>query len=83
MIPIGAALVFEMARHAPVRTAIFSVGPPLWGLVQLLNAYLHDGALLYVAVAAAVMTAFSVLLTRYHAAAYRRALLAERWSDAR
>ena len=79
MIPGGASLFVEMARYAPLRTAIFSVGPPLWGLFQLVNAYLHDGVLLYVGAFAVAMIAFSVLVTRYHAATFRRTLLSERW----
>lgn len=68
-------MLLEMVRYAPLRTAIFSVGPPVWGLVQLVNAYVHDGALLYVAAFAVAMTAFSVLLTRYHVASFRRTTL--------
>ena len=71
--------LLEMVRYAPVRTAIFSVGPPLWGLLQLVNAYVHHGSLLYVAAFAAAMTAVSVLITRYHLASFRRTALSRRW----
>lgn len=80
MLPGGASLLLETVRYAPLRTAVFSVGPPLWGVAQLVNAYLHGGALLSVGAFAVVMTAFAVLVTRYHVATYRRTRLSERVS---
>lgn len=75
MSPGDVSLFVEMARHAPVRTAIYSFGPPLWGLAQLANAYLNDGPLHYVCGFVVLLVVCSVLITRYHAATYRRRLL--------
>lgn len=78
MPPVDVPLLLEMARYAPLRTAIYSIGPPLWGAVQVVNAYLHGGAIYHVAAFALLLTALAVLLTRYHAAAFRRARLSRR-----
>ncbi|WP_435181532.1 hypothetical protein [Halorussus sp. AFM4] len=62
----------RMAREFPVRTGIYSFGLPVFGLLQLINGYVHDGALLYVGLFAVAAVALSVVLTRYHVAVYRR-----------
>lgn len=74
-------LLLEMVRHAPVRTAIFSVGPIVLGVIQVVNVYLHGGTLPLVVAFAAVMAAFSVLVTRYHAASFERMRLSMRFED--
>ena len=69
---------FRMAREFPVRTGIYTFGPPVFALLQLINGYVHQGALLYVGLFAALAVALSVALTRYHVAVYRRKRIA-RW----
>lgn len=61
----------KMARTFPMRTGLFTFGPVLFALVQLVNAYLHGASLLYAALFAALMVAFSVLVTRYHLVSFR------------
>ena len=65
----------RMARAFPARTGLFTVGPVCFAVLQLLNSYLHGVSLTYTAVLAVVMVAYSVLVTRYHLAAFRRAEL--------
>ncbi|WP_139172787.1 hypothetical protein [Halopelagius longus] len=62
----------EMAREFPARTAIFTFGLPVFSALQFVNGVVHDGSLPYIAAFGAVAVAFSVILTRYHVAAYRR-----------
>lgn len=62
----------RMCRAFPVRTSLFTLGPLLVGAAQLLNALVHGSALLPVAAVALVMCAFSVLITNYHLASFRR-----------
>lgn len=62
----------RMCRAFPVRTGLFTVGPLVIGLAQLLNAVVHGSAVLPVAAVAAAMGAFSVLITSYHLSAFRR-----------
>jgi hypothetical protein len=62
----------RMAREFPVRTAIFTFGLPVFGLLQIVNGYLNEGNLLFVCGFALVAAAFSVILTRYQVAVYRR-----------
>lgn len=72
----------RMASDFPVRTGIFTFGLPAFGLLQLINGYLHEGSLLFIAAFTVLAVAFSVMLTRYHVANYRRTRLARRvWSD--
>ena len=61
----------KMVRTFPGRTALFTVGPVLFGLVQFLNGYLNDGSLLFTAMFLSLMVAFSVLVTRYHMTTFR------------
>ena len=67
---------FRMAREFPLRTGIFTFGLPAFALLQLINGYVHDGALAYIGVFAVLVVAYSVMLTQYHVAAYRRRQLA-------
>lgn len=61
----------KMARTFPGRTALFTAGPVLFGLVQFVNGYLNDGSLLFAATLLSLMVAFSVLVTRYHMTTFR------------
>ena len=67
----------RMARTHPVRTALFTAGPILFGLVQLVDSYLNDGSLLYAATVCGVMAAFAAMATRYHLVSFRIARLNE------
>ncbi|MDG5776605.1 hypothetical protein VB773_22470 [Haloarculaceae archaeon H-GB2-1] len=60
----------RMARSLPVRTAVFTVGPLLVALAQLINAYVHGSDIFVVGVVAAMMVVFSVLATNYHLAGF-------------
>jgi hypothetical protein len=62
----------QMANEFPVRTSIFTFGPPVFGLLQLINGLVHDGSLLFIGLFAVVAVALSVILTQYHVAVYRR-----------
>lgn len=62
----------RMCRAFPVRTGVFTAGPLLVGFAQLLNALVHGSAVLPVAAIAVIMCAFSVLITNYHLASFRR-----------
>lgn len=64
-----------MCRTFPLRTGLFTVGPVAVGVAQLLNVALHGTAVWAAAAAAAVMCAFSVLVTSYHLARFRRRAL--------
>lgn len=76
----GLDVFFEMAREFPVRTGLFTFGLPVFALLQLINGFVHEGSLASIALFGAVMVAYSVQLTRYHVAAYRRRKLSE-WAD--
>lgn len=65
----------RMAREFPVRTGIFTFGPLILALAQLINSHLHGGSLVYTAVFAAVLVVYSVQITRYHLATFRRTTL--------
>lgn len=65
----------RMCRAFPVRTGVFTVGPVAVGLAQVGNALVHGSAVWPVAAVAALMGAFSVLVTRYHLSAFRRRAL--------
>jgi len=62
----------EMAREFPVRTSIFTFGLPAFAALQVVSALFSDGSALIVAGVAIMMVVFSIGLTRYHVAAYRR-----------
>lgn len=66
----------RMATAYPVRTAIFTVGPVVFALVQLVNGYFHGVSLPYVGVFVALLLAFSVHVNRYHLAVFRRRVVA-------
>lgn len=70
---------FEMAREFPARTAIFTFGLPAFAVLQFVNGVVHDGSLLSIGAFGAVVVAYSVVLTRWHVAAYRRKKLSDRW----
>lgn len=73
-------LTFEaMARQFPARTGVYTVGPPVVGLAQLLNSYVHGVSLLYAGLFTVLLLAFSVVITRYHLASYRVTLLTGEW----
>jgi len=65
-------LFVRMAREYPVRTLIFSLGLPVFALIQLLNAYLNQGALLATTTLSVLTVAFTIRLTQYQLAVYRR-----------
>jgi hypothetical protein len=65
----------QMARDFPVRTGIFTFGLPVFALLQFINGYVHQGSLLFIGAFLVLMVLFSVWLTRYQVAAYRRARL--------
>lgn len=73
----------EMAREFPARTAIFTFGLPVFTVLQFVNGVVHQGSLQFIAAFGAVAVAYSVVLTRYHVAAYRREKLATRWRGRR
>ena len=72
---------FRMAREFPVRTGIFTLGLPAFALLQLINGIVYDGSLAFIGIFAAVAVAFSVQLTRYHVAVYRREKLVRWWTE--
>jgi len=55
-----------------VRTGIFSFGIPVFALVQLVNGFVYGGSLPIIAAFAALTMAYSIQLTRYQVAVYRR-----------
>jgi len=72
-------LFLQMAREFPVRTVIFSFGLPLFALLQVINGYVNRASLVFVALFALVTVAFSVHLTRYQIAVYRRRNVSDRF----
>lgn len=62
----------QMASEFPVRTVIYTFGLPVFGLLQLINGLVHDGSVVYIGLFAALLVVFSVMLTQYHVAIYRR-----------
>ena len=62
----------EMAREFPLRTGIYTFGLPVFALLQLINGVVHDGPLVHIGLFGVLVVAFSVMLTRYHLAIYRR-----------
>lgn len=60
-----------MCRAFPVRTALFTAGPLLVGLAQLLNAYVHGTGLIGAATVTGLLLVYSLLVTRYHLATFR------------
>ncbi|WP_262178887.1 hypothetical protein [Haloarcula laminariae] len=75
-------VLVRMAREFPVRTGIFTIGLPLFALLQLVNGIVYGGSLPMIGLFAASLIAFSVQLTGYHVASYRRAELSQRWANA-
>ncbi|UPV76883.1 hypothetical protein M0R89_20665 (plasmid) [Halorussus limi] len=63
---------FQMASDFPVRTVLYTFGLPVFGLLQLINGLVHDGSLVFIGLFAALLVAFSAVLTQYHVAIYRR-----------
>ena len=74
----GKPSVVQMARSRPVRTGLFSLGPPAVGGAQLLNTVFHGGSVPLVSSMATLMVLFSVLVTRYHLAVFHRRSLSTR-----
>ncbi|WP_224449330.1 hypothetical protein [Haloprofundus salilacus] len=74
-------LFFRMAREFPVRTGIFTFGLPLFALLQLINGIVYGGSLPLIGLFAALTAAYSVHVTTYHVAAYRREQLAQEWIE--
>ncbi|WP_224269761.1 hypothetical protein [Haloprofundus salinisoli] len=72
---------FRMAREFPVRTGIFTFGLPLFALLQLINGIVYDGLLPLIGLFAALTAAYSVQVTTYHVAAYRRETLSQQWIE--
>lgn len=64
-----------MCRAFPVRTGIFTLGPLAVGFAQLWNAAVHGISVLPVAAVTIIMIAFSILVTSYHLASFRRSTL--------
>lgn len=62
----------HMCRAFPVRTGLFTLGPLAVAAAQLVNASVNGGSLPVVVAVAAVTCVFSLLVTRYHLAAFRR-----------
>ena len=69
----------RMVRAHPLRTGLFSVGPILFGLIQMVNSYVNDGSVLFAAFFLAVMAAFAAMATRYHVVSYRVQYLDEQF----
>lgn len=61
----------SMCRTFPMRTALFTAGPLLFGVAQLLNAYVHGTGLLGPAAVTGLLLVFSLLVTQYHLASFR------------
>jgi hypothetical protein len=80
-VPTDLEAFVRMAREFPVRTGIFTFGLPLFALLQVVNGVLHDGSVLYIVVFALVAVGYSVQLTRYHLAVYRREKLTRRTAE--
>lgn len=70
--PDTLAAFVRMAREFPVRTAIFSLGLPVFACLQVVNGLVHDGSLVFIGLFASLLVAYSVQITRYHVAVYRR-----------
>lgn len=62
----------RMAREFPVRTAIFTFGLPVFACLQIVNGFVYEGSILVISAFAALMIAYSVQVTRYQVAVYRR-----------
>lgn len=73
-------LFLEMVRAYPVRTLIFTFGLPIFALVQLLNGYVNEAQVGIIAGFALLVLAYTVTLTRYQLAVYRRRLLTNQCS---
>lgn len=75
------ATFVRMTRRFPVRTALFSFGPPVLALLLLANGYLHGLPILYVGGFAALLVAFAVFVTRYHLVTFRLMVLLSTYRD--
>lgn len=74
-------VLFRMAREFPVRTGIFTFGLPLFALLQVVNGIVYGGSIPLIGLFAALIVAYSVQLTNYHVASYRRQKLSKRWIE--
>ncbi len=70
-----------MAADFPIRTGIFTFGLPVFALLQLINGVVHDGSVVYIGLFGALAVAFSVILTQYQVAAYRKEKLTGRLTE--
>ena len=71
----------QMAHEFPVRTGLFVIVLPFLAFLQLVNGYVHGGALPYAVGFALLMVTVSVQVTRCHLAAYRRKSLSDALMD--
>lgn len=62
----------QMAIEFPIRTSLYTFGLPVFALLQMINGFVHGGSLTFIGFFAVLAVAFSVILTRYHVAIYRR-----------
>lgn len=72
---------FRMAGEFPVRTCIFTFGLPAFALLQLVNGIVYDGSLPFIGVFVILAVAYSIVVTRYHVAAYRRKTISSTVDD--
>lgn len=66
-----------MVQTFPVRTLLFTFGPLVFALSQVINSYVNDTSLLPTLAFGGLMVAFAVLITRYHLATFRLSRLIE------
>lgn len=69
----------EMVRTYPVRTLIFTFGLPLVALGQLINGFVNQAHVGIVLAFVVLAVGYSVSLTRYQLAVYRRRRLTDQY----
>jgi hypothetical protein len=82
MVDIEQLGFLSMARDYPVRTALFSAGPPFAGLLILANFYVHGRSLVFPAIFALLLLTYSVMVTQYYLTVYTRETLQKSIWDA-
>jgi len=70
----------RMARTFPVRTVIFTFGLPAFAILQVTLGIVYGGSLPVIGLFAAVAVAFSIQLTRWQVATYRRKQVTRQWT---
>jgi len=70
----------RMARAFPVRTVIFTFGLPVFAVLQLTLGIVYGGSLPFIGLFAAVAVGFSIQLTRWQVATYRRKRVTRQWA---